>query len=359
VLWLPNALPAPAISEWYSIDITDLYNAWMDGTYPNYGIQLWPVSNNNRWSEFYSSDYADDPSLRPRLVVITDESTPEATLSLDPATRELAVGDVFTVDVLLDTGGYDTDGVDVRYLRYNPNILEVQDSDPGTEGVQIQPGSLYPSTTGNHVDPANGSIYFSQITTGGSTFNSAGVLATITFTVIGSGPTDLMFDFIPGDTTDTNVAALTPSGAQDVLTKASGAQFTTSMVEASLTMTQARVRLQPRANRDQYTVQGTFTVNAGSDGIDVLNEDVTVVFDGFSETISAGSFVQRNRTTYRYDSAAGGITRMTVRNNGNIAVTAQGLELNIDLSVPVPLSVQIGDDQGMANIQFNEDGRFP
>jgi hypothetical protein len=86
---------------------------------------------------------------------------------------------------------------------------------------------------------------------------------------------------------------------------------------------------------------------------------VTVVFDGFSETISAGSFVQRNRTTYRYDSAAGGITRMTVRNNGNIAVTAQGLELNIDLSVPVPLSVQIGDDQGMANIQFNEDGRFP
>ena len=50
--------------------MTDLYNAWMDGTYPNYGLQLRPTTN---WpavfNVFWSSDYLEDPSLRPRLVV--------------------------------------------------------------------------------------------------------------------------------------------------------------------------------------------------------------------------------------------------------------------------------------------------
>jgi len=68
--WVSSSLSAPTVGQWYSIDITDLYNAWQDGTYPNYGVQLRPVSNNNRWNEFYSSDYINNPSLRPKLVVI-------------------------------------------------------------------------------------------------------------------------------------------------------------------------------------------------------------------------------------------------------------------------------------------------
>lgn len=67
--WIPGSLPAPIVGQWYSIDITDLYNAWKAGTYPNYGVQLRPVSNSNRWNEFYSSDYLGDPSLRPKLVI--------------------------------------------------------------------------------------------------------------------------------------------------------------------------------------------------------------------------------------------------------------------------------------------------
>jgi subtilisin family serine protease len=67
VPWIPNALPAPTVG-WYTIDITSLYNAWKSGTYPNYGVQLRPVSNSNTWAEFNSSNHP-DPSLRPRLVV--------------------------------------------------------------------------------------------------------------------------------------------------------------------------------------------------------------------------------------------------------------------------------------------------
>jgi hypothetical protein len=70
VQWIPQALPAPTVGQWYSIDITDLYNAWQNGTYPNYGIQLRPVDYPNLWAEFYSSDYMDNPALRPRLVIV-------------------------------------------------------------------------------------------------------------------------------------------------------------------------------------------------------------------------------------------------------------------------------------------------
>ena len=65
----PSPLPAPTVGQWYIIDVTNLYNAWKDGTYPNYGIQLRPVSNDNRWNKYFSSDYMGDPSLRPKLVI--------------------------------------------------------------------------------------------------------------------------------------------------------------------------------------------------------------------------------------------------------------------------------------------------
>lgn len=71
VQWAPTLLSAPQIDGWYSIDITELYNSWIDGSVPNFGVQLRPAQNpgNNTWSEFYSAN-ADDPILRPRLVIV-------------------------------------------------------------------------------------------------------------------------------------------------------------------------------------------------------------------------------------------------------------------------------------------------
>lgn len=65
-------LPQPTVGEWYIIDITDLYNAWKNGTYTNFGIQLRPTEiwPGDHIDGFYSSDYLDDPSLRPKLVII-------------------------------------------------------------------------------------------------------------------------------------------------------------------------------------------------------------------------------------------------------------------------------------------------
>ena len=69
VQWQQSVLPPCRPGTWYEIDITDLYNAWQKRTYENYGLQLRPVRNDNRWNEFHSSKYSADPSLRPRLIV--------------------------------------------------------------------------------------------------------------------------------------------------------------------------------------------------------------------------------------------------------------------------------------------------
>jgi hypothetical protein len=148
---------------------------------------------------------------------------PRATLSLNPAAGAFMVGDLFDVDILLDTGNYAIDGVDIHFLNYDPNVLEVQDAHDSSPGVQILSGSLMPFTLTNSVDVTAGTIDFSQITAGGTTFTGSGVLATVTFKVIGVGSADLVFDFTPGNTRDTNVACC---GGFDALASATGAHFT-------------------------------------------------------------------------------------------------------------------------------------
>jgi Tol biopolymer transport system component len=66
-------LQPAARNQWYEIDVTSLYNSWKSGTTANHGIQLRPDTSGapwNVWDQFYSSDYTDDPSLRPQLVVV-------------------------------------------------------------------------------------------------------------------------------------------------------------------------------------------------------------------------------------------------------------------------------------------------
>ena len=70
VQWAGSQLATPTLGQWYAVDITTLYNAWQNGTYPNYGVQFRPVNNsNNNFDGFYSADYLGDPTLRPKLVI--------------------------------------------------------------------------------------------------------------------------------------------------------------------------------------------------------------------------------------------------------------------------------------------------
>lgn len=56
---------------WFSWDITDLLQTWLDGAFPNYGVVL--KSTNETDVDiipcYHSSDYTSKPDLRPKLEI--------------------------------------------------------------------------------------------------------------------------------------------------------------------------------------------------------------------------------------------------------------------------------------------------
>jgi hypothetical protein len=136
-----------------------------------------------------------------------------ATLSVSPSSQSVNVGDTFSVTVNLDTQGTSIDGVDLRYLNYNPALLQVQDA-LSSSGIQITPGSLMAMTLANSVDTNLGRITFSQVAAGGNKYSGSGALASISFKALAVGTANLTFNYTPNNTTDSNVA----SGGSDILT---------------------------------------------------------------------------------------------------------------------------------------------
>jgi hypothetical protein len=145
-----------------------------------------------------------------------------ATLTLSPSTNSVSVNGTFTVNILLDTTGAGTYGVDVNQLRFNPSLLQVVDSDAGTAGVQISAGALMPVTTLNNVDNTLGTVQFSQLANFGSTFTGSGTFATITFRAVSAGTASVTMDFTNGSGTDSNVAGL----GSDLLTSVGSGSYT-------------------------------------------------------------------------------------------------------------------------------------
>ncbi len=146
---------------------------------------------------------------------VSDSTAPETVvnlpkaqtqLRLNPQTDSIKVGETFAVDIMLDTSGKPIDGVDIYSLHYDPSLIEVVDDMPDQKGVQIKPGSILEVNAANIVEPKSGSIKFSQVTTGGSHFVGSGVLATMHFKALNTGTAYLKFDFIRGETTDSNAA---------------------------------------------------------------------------------------------------------------------------------------------------------
>ncbi len=150
-------------------------------------------------------------------------SAQAATLSLSPSSGNYSVGQTFSVDILLDTKGTAIDGVDIVYLNYDRNYLEIVDDNVSQSGIQITPGALMPMTLANTVNATNGKITFSQITAGGNTFTSSGAqsLATIHFKVLKAANTQVYFDFVVNGTADTNVASI----GKDVLTTVTNGNY--------------------------------------------------------------------------------------------------------------------------------------
>ena len=114
------------------------------------------------------------------------------------------------------------------------------------------------------------------------------------------------------------------------------------------------LELELGAATDEFELAGRLESADTSNGIDVLNENVTVTFDGFTETIPAGSFVRNSDGDgFEFIGVAGGITQFLIRDGGSFRVNGEGLDLgSIVATDPVFFSLRIGDDVGETNILF-------
>jgi len=108
-------------------------------------------------------------------------------------------------------------------------------------------------------------------------------------------------------------------------------------------------------------VVGSFELEATSDGIDILNKDVTVTLGGYSETIAGDDFVREDEK-FQYQGDSGGITKIKIHDDGSFSIKAKDLDLSsisLDRHVnPVNFSLQIGGYSGKTEIEFDRKGRF-
>ena len=136
------------------------------------------------------------------LVFPTSAFAGNATLSLSPSTLTFNKGCTYTVDIILDTGGAQTDGTDV-ILKYDPAIFNVNST--------LKQGTIYADYPGSNVDSTNGKITMSGLASISSPFTGKGTLGSFTFTVkdtAASTVTQVNFDFDAANklkTSDSNV----------------------------------------------------------------------------------------------------------------------------------------------------------
>ena len=117
-----------------------------------------------------------------------------AVIRLEPATRQLNVGDTQAVEVRIDNIA-NLFAASFQ-LQFNPAVLQVQDTDPNREGVQIQPGN-FPTPDFVAVNLATNTIGVIQYAVTGidptEPITGSGLMATIIFQAVGQGSSDLVF----------------------------------------------------------------------------------------------------------------------------------------------------------------------
>jgi len=143
-----------------------------------------------------------------------------ATLSLSPYSGSYKVGENFSVDILLDTQSAVVEKAEVK-LKYDPQVLEVIDSDSALPGIQIKPGTIFPIYLSNSVkDDLISLVGFSS----GAGFSGSGKFAFINFKPRKATlETKMSFVFEPGSFSDSNI--LERFSEKDILTTVSESKF--------------------------------------------------------------------------------------------------------------------------------------
>lgn len=107
--------------------------------------------------------------------------------------------------------------------------------------------------------------------------------------------------------------------------------------------------LGPTVNDDGLEVKAMLTLGAGSNGIDPLNEHVSLQVGTFSTVIPAGSF-QLSNGTFEFEGVISGVAlqiRITPLGGGSFSFQAEVASANLTgTALPVVVGLTIGDDSG-------------
>lgn len=217
-------------------------------------------------------------AARASAATMEDSSTTKANLMLSPDSGNFAVGETFSMDVLLDTNGVEVSQVDFK-LKYNPDALEVQDSDRDRAGIQIKDGDLFEvllSTT--PVDTRAGTIEYSKIALSESkyykTAGEPGKVATIDFKVLKEGSAAVSFE--TSETAPIPTKVYRAIDEEQILGEVTNADFTVSG-QANVTAQQTPTATPTASTTARSSISMVIDkVNLKADGKDTATVRVSV-----------------------------------------------------------------------------------
>jgi hypothetical protein len=140
-----------------------------------------------------------------------------AKITLNASSPIMKLGQRNPVKLRIDTGGHTINGADI-VINYDPGILKLSKD-------SIETGSVFAEFPLIDVATSSGTIRISGTSSAnGVGFSGINSLATLIFTAIAPGKSDLSIDYVPGSTTDSNL--IESSTSQDIIEKVENTTIT-------------------------------------------------------------------------------------------------------------------------------------
>ncbi len=118
-----------------------------------------------------------------------------------------------------------------------------------------------------------------------------------------------------------------------------------------------KIKRSPRADHDSFRLKGSFNLGAGSDGIDILHEDVVLQIGTYSTLIQAGFFEFKDRGRhgkYKFRGVIDGVNlKVVIKPQGDESYKLEARGKGADLSGtenPVLVTLAVGEDKGSVSV---------
>lgn len=249
------------------------------------------------------------------LILLTTQSAYAARMYLSPASDAFKEGCGNTVNIMVDTEGADSNAADA-VLSYDPNQIEV---------TALSNGSIYQTYLGHSY--TGGAIRLSAFSVM-SSFNGNGKFASFVFKgKAGVTDANINFSFVPGSTTDSNVADLS---SNDILSSVGNGSYTFSAGPCFPDSQPPQVvSTSPSAGETGVALDSDVIVRITDNQAGVNLDTVVVRVDGVDYTRSGGNAFQVSGSALDYTLTVNPLTDFTEGQQVDVRVEAADADSNV------------------------------